>query len=128
MRLRLAGHHDGTHRGRRFAVAALLALLCLAVLAPRAHGAKGMEVATQDDAILVNQGAVAGHPGPDPALGLARELRVSWIRVNVGWAGALGGGQRAATSVPATVQYDWARYDQLVTQAQRWGIKIQLNL
>src|SRR5690242_5290900 len=102
MRLRLVGHHDGTHRGRRFAIAALLALVCLAILAPRAHGAKGMEVATQDDPSFVSGQPVAGHPGPNPQLGLAREIKVSYIRIGIGWASALGGNQRAASSAPSS--------------------------
>jgi hypothetical protein len=128
MRLRLAGHQNGSHRGRRFALAALLAIVCLAILAPRAHGAKGMEVALNDDPILVGQGPVGGHPGPAPGLGFARELRVSRIRVNVGWASSLAAGQRDATSVPSEIRYDYARFDQLVVAATRWGFKLQLNL
>src|SRR4051794_34993239 len=128
MRLRLAGHHDGAHRGRRFAIAALLALVCLAVVAPRAHAAKGMEIATQDDPSFVSGAPVGGHAGPDPTLGLAREIKVSRIRIGIGWASAVGAGQRNASSVPGAVQYDFSRWDNAVARAKLWGIKVQLDL
>jgi hypothetical protein len=128
MRLRLAGHHDGSHRGRRFALAALLALVCLAILAPRAHGAKGMEIATQDDPRFVSGEPVGGHSGPDPSLGIAREIRVSRIRIGIGWADSLAGGQRNSASVPGPIQYDFSRWDNAVARAKLWGIKVQLDL
>src|SRR5262245_3169860 len=125
MRLRLAGHHDGAHRGRRIAIAALLALACLAILAPRAHAAKGMEIATQDDPSFVAGDPVGGHPGPDPELGLAREIKVSYIRIGIGWASAVGGNQRGASSPPSNPQYDFTRWDNAVGRARLWGIKVQ---
>jgi hypothetical protein len=80
-----------------------------------------MEVAIQDDGVFVS----GNRPGLNRGLELAQGLNVSWIRVNVGWAGAaypLANRRRA----PRTVNWQWGRYDALIDAAAARGINVQL--
>ena len=51
-----------------------------------AHAARGMEMALQDDQVLVNR----IYYDRDKALRQAEKLHVTWIRVNVSWSRAAG--------------------------------------
>jgi hypothetical protein len=107
---------------RRVLVAAA-ALVVLALAAPAAHAARGMEVALQDDGVFVNR----SYYDRDRALSQARELGVTRLRVGLGWAAVLGS-QASGATVPASPVYDFSAYDQLIDAAAGYGIRLQLNL
>jgi hypothetical protein len=72
-----------THRLRRIALAlAVTTVAAFGANASSANAATGMELALQDDAIFVTQEYI-GHQKAFPLL---KELKVSWLRVNIGWA------------------------------------------
>ena len=104
-----------------------IALLALAGLvlaaAPRAHAARGMEVALEDDPVFVNQ----YYYDRERALQQAQQLGVSRIRVNIGWAPSLKG-QANLRFPPVAPKYDFSQIDGLIDAAARYGIRIQVTL
>jgi hypothetical protein len=75
---------------------------------------RGLEVAVQDDAVLLER-----HYGDRPStLARARELETTWIRTSVLWS-------RVASS-PGS--YDWSSHDALVDAARAEGICVQMSL
>jgi hypothetical protein len=107
----------------RRVLAAVLALVVLALAAPAAHAAKGMEVTLQDDGVFLNR----AYYDRDRALAQAREMGVTRLRVQVGWAAVLGAQAQQAT-VPSPIVYDFSGYDALIDAAATYGIRLQLNL
>jgi hypothetical protein len=103
-------------------LAAAVCALMLAVV-PSANAAKGMEVAVQDDPVLL-QGL---YSTPSAGLTLAAGLHATWIRVNVQWAYVVG---RAAKKrkAPSHVHYNWSGYDNLLHSASARGMLVQLAL
>jgi hypothetical protein len=116
-------------RTRRLATAIAAAAGLLMLIVPgAAQAARGMEVAIQDDPIFTGGVPIAGFNGRDVGLGYSRELGVTRIRVNVGWASSLSAADRAATSAPSNPVYEFQRFDDLIREAKRWGIKVQFAL
>jgi hypothetical protein len=103
----------------------LAAAACLAALAivPSAFAGKQMEVAVQDDAVLV----ALLYGTPENGLELAEDLNASWVRANVSW-GYVVGGQVNDKTEPTGVDYNWTGYDALVDAAAARGIQVQLAL
>jgi hypothetical protein len=109
---------------RNISALALAAAACLLLLAvPRAHAAKGMEVALEDDPVFVNQ----YYYDRERALQQAQELGVSRIRVNLGWAPSLKG-QANLRFPPPAPRYDFSQIDSFIDAAARYGIRVQLTL
>jgi hypothetical protein len=103
-------------------ICALTAALVFAT-ASSAFGARGMEIAVQDDPSLF-----AGiYSTPQIGLGLAERLHATRVRVNVGWAYVVG---KAANKkkAPKHIRYNWSGYDLLIANAAQYGIKVQLSL
>jgi hypothetical protein len=124
MRHGWAGHGGGWHRGRWMLAAIVLAFACLLALAPRAHGARSMEVAIQDDPVFVADQSI----GRDAALKRARELGATRVRVNLSWATVVDLDQRALKKAPADIKYDFSLYDPLVEATRGTGIAVQFAL
>jgi hypothetical protein len=103
---------------------ALLAFACLLALAPRAHGAKNMEIAIQDDPVFVANQSI----GRDAGLQRARELGATRIRVNLSWASVVDLEQRNSSKAPGTIKYDFSLYDPLVEATRGTGIAVQFAL
>jgi hypothetical protein len=99
------------------------ALGALMVGAPAAQAARPLEVAVQDDAAIVPSGWRQAT-----ALDRAKQLRAKWVRINVAWAWTSTGYSPYATARPATIAYDFSRYDQAVAQAKRRGINTEITL
>ena len=110
-RLRLAG------------LAAAIAVL-LTLIPAQAQAARGMEVALQDDQVLVSR----IYYDRDKALRDAQKLQVTWIRVNLGWNRAIIPAQQRLRKAPRQVFYDWRPWDNLIEAAAARGIKVQLAL
>ncbi len=108
---------------RRILVIALAA--CgLALAAPSgASAASDMELALQDDAVLVTN----DYYGRERGLNKARELGIIVIRANVLWSQVVGSSINRR-SRPSLVKYDFTAYDQLVVKARERGFQVQLAL
>jgi hypothetical protein len=106
-------------RGLALACAAFVALAA----APMAQAGKRMEVAMSDDPVLLAR----HYYDRDRALGNARELGVTRLRVFVNWAGVMGK-QRESTEPPQQPTYYWGIYEELIDAAARAGMRVQLDL
>lgn len=100
---------------------ALLAPLAAAPTPARA--AKGLEVALQDDAVLVSR----SYFDRTKAYGLMRPLHVSRLRFNAVWS-ALNGEQGDRRSPPSSPAYDFTRLDDAIAVALAQGIKVELTI
>jgi hypothetical protein len=105
---------------------AALSCALLAVLAPSALAARGMEVAVQDDTAMVLQ--LPGGADRLTTLGLAQQLHTSWIRANVGWDYVVGSANSKKKKEPKNIRYNWTGYDALIGDAEARGIHVQLSL
>ncbi|MEA2496830.1 MAG: hypothetical protein QOJ29_4741 [Thermoleophilaceae bacterium] len=106
----------------------MLALICglLLALAPSgAYAGKGMEVAVQDDAAMVNEIAKPGTR--QKGLKLATGLNASWIRANVVWSYVTGRTAKKKKE-PKKITYNWTGYDALIDSAAARGIHVELSL
>ena len=75
---------------------------------------RGLEVAVQDDAVLLQR-----HYGDRPStLARARELGATWIRTSVLWSRVAG----------RPGSFDWSAHEALVEAARREGICVQMAL
>jgi hypothetical protein len=112
--------------GRRFAVPALVALSLLIPLftATPAAAAPGMEVAIQDDAVLVGR----VYYDRDRALQQMRDLGVNRVRINLTWTEVLGSRQSKARRQPKSIKYHWRKYDDAVNAALVNGIRVHLTI
>jgi hypothetical protein len=105
-------------------VAAILLAACTAASAPRpAKAAPGMELALQDDAVLLQR----LYYDRDRALDQIRALGVTRIRSNLLWSSVLHG-QAGSRHAPRRIRYDWSAYDALLDAATQHGMAVQLNL
>jgi hypothetical protein len=107
----------------RIKILAGLACLLVLAIAPAAHAARGLEVAVQDDPLLVN----GAHGNLTLGLNLTKRLGGSWIRANVVWSYVVDKYKRKRTA-PRNIQYNWTGYDYLVGAALQQGIHVQLAL
>jgi hypothetical protein len=106
----------------------MLALICglLLALAPSgAYAARGMEVAVQDDAAMVQEIAKPGSR--QRSLKLAAGLNASWIRSNVLWSYVAGKAAKKKKE-PKKITYNFTGYDRLVDEAAARGIRVELSL
>jgi hypothetical protein len=103
-----------------------LALACLIALPSSAHAARGMEVAAQDDSLLLyNAGQ---YMGLDSAYRNLRGFKTSRVRMNVLWGYAVTASQRRLKRKPRNVVYDFGLFDRAINAARRRGAKVQLTL
>jgi hypothetical protein len=113
---------------RRPSLVILAALLVFAI-APAGAGAATraqnapLEIGLQDDQVFVAQNLLTPQMGYD----LAKQLGVSRLRINLGWAGVVGDTANDKT-VPRPVPYDWSNVDRAIDQAAANGQRVQLTL
>ncbi len=118
------------HRPPRALLAALV--LCAAVLtgclwsAGDSKAARGMELAIQDEAVFV-EGKYSRLAGDRP-FDLSRALGVTRQRVNLLWAYTLPESQFNARRKPATLNYNFSGYDQLINRAAQHGVRIHVSI
>jgi hypothetical protein len=100
-------------------------LVCVAAMgwAADAHAAKRMEVALADDNVFLR-----GLWNPFTGLQKAREMNVTWLRVNLTWRNAMSSKQANSKKTPSEIQYDWVPWDDVVNRAANEGIKVELTL
>jgi hypothetical protein len=112
----------------RALLAVALALIatagCFGLRAPDAHAARGMEIAIQDDNVLVSQ----SYFNRNKALKLARAFGATRVRINVQWALTLTPGQRSARTRPASLSYQFGIVDAAIDAAARFGMRTHLSL
>jgi hypothetical protein len=113
-------------RGRRFLLPVLAALILLTSLtaAAPASAAPGMEVAIQDDAVLVGR----LYYDRDRALDQIQQLGATRIRVNLTWTQVLGARQSGRRFQPSSLVYHWEKYDALVDAARARGLKVHMTI
>jgi hypothetical protein len=105
-------------------VAVALAVAACAVAAPAASAAPGMEVALQDDPVFLQR----DYYDRDRALAQARDMGVTRLRVNLGWARALSGDQDELRTAPSSPVYAFQAWDDLIDAAAPYGIRVQLTI
>jgi len=112
--------------GRRFLLPALVALtLLLALIQPApAPAAPDMEIAVQDDAVLVGR----LYYNRDRALDQIREIGASRIRINLAWTEVLGSKQSKRRYQPKSIAYHWDKYDAAVNAALAHGLRVHLTI
>jgi len=98
--------------------------ICFGLHAPDAHAARGMEIAVQDDGVLVTQ----SYFNRDKALRLARAFGATRVRINVQWAYTLRPPQRSARTRPFSVHYEFGLVDSAIDAAARYGLRTHLSL
>ena len=111
-------------RLRRIVLVLALVTASMAGATGSARAATGMELAIQDDAVFVTQ-EYLGHAKAFPLLD---DLRVRWIRVNVGWAAVVGQKTARLKKKPAIVNYDFTSYDTLINAARENGVNVEFGL
>src|SRR4051794_10507666 len=106
-------------------ILAVVAAFAAAVPAQGAQRAQNqpLEVGLQDDQVFVAQNLLTPQKGYD----LAKQLGVSRLRINLGWAGVVGDTAKDA-SVPHPVPYDWSQVDRAIDQGAANGMRVQLTL
>jgi hypothetical protein len=112
--------------GRRFmlpALAAFTTLLFLLSAAP-SSAAPDMEIAVQDDAVLV--GRLYYDQGR--ALDQIRDMGATRVRVNLGWTEVLGRRQSGRRHQPHGLVYHWQKYDSLVEAARARGLRVHMTI
>jgi hypothetical protein len=111
---------DGRKVTRRLTL--LFAVLALALPAT-AGAAPGMEIAIQDDGILVAR----HYYDRDKALAQVKDLGATRIRINLGWSAVLGS-QAKRRHMPHRLRYNWRKYDDAVNAALFRGLRVQLTI
>jgi hypothetical protein len=106
---------------RLLPIAALLACL---LPASDALASKKLELAVQDDPVLLNRSY------SDQALALDRavEMHATWVRVNLRWAHSMPDAQARAKTKPAQVDWDFGRLASLLDATDARGLKVQVTL
>jgi hypothetical protein len=107
----------------RSCLIAATALLAFGIPAGSAHAARGLEVAIQDEPVLLYQ----NYYNREKALQQLQQLNVSWVRINVQWAKA-DYADANSRSVPANPRYDWSQYDNLIDTAAAHGMHVEVSL
>src|SRR5204863_9533315 len=80
-----------------------------------AHAARGMEIAIQDDNVIVTQ----SYFKRDRTLKLARAFGATRLRINLEWAFTLPPGPRKARHRPHTVRYQFGIIDSAIDAAAK---------
>jgi len=101
-----------------------LAASLAAVVPASAQAARGMELALQDDAVLLQR----VYYDRDTALRQIQELGVTRLRVNLYQTRVLPDWQNTAQTQPPVLLYDWAAYDNLIAAAAERGMRVQLTI
>jgi hypothetical protein len=106
---------------RLLPIAALLACLVAPAAAP---AATNLELAVQDDPVLLNRSW-----GDDQlALDRAVEMGATWVRVNLRWAASMPDSQAKARHKPHIVAWDFSRLSRLLDQTDGRGLNVQVTL
>jgi hypothetical protein len=105
------------------ALVAIITLLFLLQPAP-APAARGMEVAIQDDAVLVGR----LYYNRDQALNQIGDLGATRLRVNLTWVDVLGKSQSRSRKQPHRIVYHWGKYDEIVNVARARGMRVHLTV
>jgi hypothetical protein len=108
---------------RCLALLAALTLVLAVGVSATAYGARNMEVAVQDDNVLLS----GMYSTPQQGLALAEKLHAGRVRVNVIWSYVVGPASRMKKA-PRQIAYNWSGYDLLLANAAPFGIKVQMVL
>jgi hypothetical protein len=109
--------------GRRFLLPALVALTFLALPAS-SPAAPDMEIAVQDDAVLVG----GYYYTRDRAFDQIRDMGATRVRANLTWTEVLGSRQSKRRYQPKNLRYNWKKYDAFVNAALAHGLRVHLTI
>jgi beta-glucosidase/6-phospho-beta-glucosidase/beta-galactosidase len=101
-----------------------LAILLAAFLAAPAHAASPLELAVQDDAVLLWR----SYSDAGSALDRSREMGAKRIRVNLPWAQSMVDGQASASTRPDAIEWDFSVLERLYEDAFDRGLLLQVTL
>ena len=101
-----------------------IAAVAACLLAAPAQAAKNLELAVQDDAVLVSR----SYSDAQLALERAQAMGAKRIRVNLHWATSMPSAQATAASAPRAVQWDFERVLRLLDDVEQRGIALQVTL
>jgi hypothetical protein len=107
------------------AVALAFALAAVGVGASDSRAARGMEIAVQDDLVIVKGSRFYSR---DRALRAARRFGATRLRINLAWSLSLTPQQRRSRTRPANLQYHFGIVDQAIDAAARHGIRTHLSI
>jgi GH35 family endo-1,4-beta-xylanase len=113
-------------RLRSLALVLSLTLVAALGASSSAQAAPGMELALQDDGAFVTQ--EYKNMKHNKTFPLLNELKVKWLRVNIGWAGVIGTKAAQAKTKPKNVRYDFTSYDTLINAARAAGVNLEVGL
>jgi hypothetical protein len=82
-----------------------------------------MAAALQDDAVFLQR----QYYNRDVAFKQAQQLGVTRLRVLLIW-DRVPGTKPDSKSAPTNIRYDWSRWDSVIDDAARYGIRVQLDL
>jgi len=102
----------------------LLTLLSLLAFAAPAHAAAGLELAVQDDAVLLHR----AYGDASLALDRTQEMGARRIRVNLAWASAMPVAQSKARRRPRQVAWDFSALERLWAETNARGVSLQVTL
>ena len=107
-------------------VAASAVLTGCLIDAAQSKAARNMELAIQDDAVLL-EGKYKNWQGDEP-FNYAEGIGITRIRVNMLWSYTLPKPEYAAKTKPDVLNYDFSRYDELIDRAAEHGMRVHLSL
>lgn len=102
----------------------LLSLLALLATAAPASAAAGLELAVQDDAVLLHR----SYGDARLALDRTQEMGARRIRVNLAWASAMPAAQAKGRRRPEQVTWDFSSLERLWAETSSRGVALQVTL
>ena len=102
-------------------IAAVLACL---IPAASAAASANLELAVQDDPVLLNR----SYGDDQLTLDRSVEMGATWVRVNLRWAASMPDAQARARRKPHTVAWDFSRLSRLLDETDARGLKVQVTL
>jgi hypothetical protein len=108
-------------RSTCFCLIVLIAML--AALPDGASAASDMEIAVQDDGVLVAR----NYYDRDRALTQIHEVGATRVRMNLSWTSVLGS-QAKRAHMPHKLRYRWGKYDDAVNAALARGLRVHMSI
>lgn len=109
-------------RLRRLCLSFLAAALAATAFASTAAAATPLEIAVQDDGVLLK----GGDAERAQAWERIRQMRTSWVRVNLYWNDVVS--SPTAKRVPKRIRYTLGQFDRLVSEARASRVRVQMTL
>jgi hypothetical protein len=99
-------------------------LILFALITAKAAPAPALELAVQDDPVLLTR----SYGNAELALQRAADMGASRVRVNLIWSHAMSPAAAKAKRRPQNLTYDFSNLERLYADATRHGLKLQVSL